>query len=75
MRIFLCAECGAEYAVIELAAPLRLRQNFCLHCEHSFPDSEGAAVLQYTLLKRPSQDTLEDSWAVRSYPRVHRRGA
>ena len=60
MRVFQCAECGAEYAVIELAAPAGLRQKFCLHCGNSFPDPEGAAVFQYTLLKRPSQDTLED---------------
>jgi len=60
MRVFQCADCGAEYAVIELAAPVGLRQKFCLHCGHSFPDPEGAAAFQYTLLKRPSEDTLED---------------
>ena len=60
MQVFQCAECGAEYAVIELAAPAGLRQKFCLHCGNSFPDPEGAAAFQYTLLKRPSQDTLED---------------
>jgi transcription elongation factor Elf1 len=60
MRVFQCAECGAENAVIELAAPAALRLKFCLHCGHSFADPEGAAVLQYTLLKHPSQDTLED---------------
>jgi hypothetical protein len=53
MQVFQCAECGAEYAVIELAAPAGLRQKFCLHCGNSFPDPEGAAVSQYTLLKRP----------------------
>ena len=51
---------GLSYAAIELAAPAGLRQKFCLHCGHSFPDPEGAAAFQYTLLKRPSQDTLED---------------
>jgi len=60
MQVFQCAECGAEYAVIELAAPAGLRQKFCLHCGRSFPDPEGAVAFQYTLLKRPSQDTLED---------------
>jgi hypothetical protein len=60
MRVFQCAECGADYAVIELAVSAGLREKFCLHCGHSFPDPEGAVVLQYTLLKRPSQNTLED---------------
>jgi len=39
---------GAEYAVIELAAPAGLRQKFSLHCGHSFPDPEDAAAFQYT---------------------------
>jgi DNA-directed RNA polymerase subunit RPC12/RpoP len=60
MRAFQCAQCGAEYAVIELAAPAGSRQKVCLHCGHPLPEPEGTVAFQYTLMKRPSQDTLED---------------
>ena len=60
MLSFLCEECASEYAIIELSARGGSRQKYCLHCGHPFPKLEGASVLQYTLLKRPNQDALED---------------
>jgi hypothetical protein len=57
---FRCEECSSEYAIIELSARGGSRQKLCLHCGHPFPTSEGTPVLQYTLLKRPNQDTLDD---------------
>jgi transposase-like protein len=60
MRAFECPECGAEYGVLELAGPTGARPKFhCLNCGSPFPDSNGPR-LQYTLLKRPSEETLED---------------
>ena len=57
---FRCEECASEYAIIELSARGGSRQKVCLHCGHPFPKPEGTPVLQYTLLKQPNQDTLED---------------
>ena len=60
MLSFRCEECASEYAIIEVSARGGSRQKLCLHCGHPFPKPEGTPVLQYTLLKRPNQDTLED---------------
>jgi DNA-directed RNA polymerase subunit RPC12/RpoP len=60
MRRYECLECGAEYGVIELRVPAGARPAaHCLHCGSAFPDTHGA-LLQYTLLKRPNQETLEE---------------
>ena len=61
MRRYDCSECGAEYAVIEIAvrvgpAPMLT----CLHCDHPLPGDDGPGLVQYTLLRRPSHDTLDD---------------
>jgi hypothetical protein len=60
MRRYDC-QCGAEYAVIEIAArvgdPPILK---CLHCGHPLPDDQGPSLVQYTMLRRPSPETLDD---------------
>ena len=60
MLRFRCEECSSECAIIELSARGGSCQKLCLHCGHLFPKPEGTPVLQYTLLKRLNQDTLED---------------
>jgi transposase-like protein len=61
MRRYDCPQCGAEYAVIEIAVRVgpspMLR---CLHCGRPLPDDEGPSLVQYTLLRRPNQDALDD---------------
>jgi DNA-directed RNA polymerase subunit RPC12/RpoP len=60
MRHYDCLECGADYGVIELKVPAGARLAVhCLHCGSAFPETHGA-LLQFTLLKRPNQETLEE---------------
>jgi transcription elongation factor Elf1 len=62
MKRYECPECGAEYAVIEIAARFGTQPTInCLHCGHSLPDDVGPTLVQYTLLKRPHPDALDDS--------------
>jgi DNA-directed RNA polymerase subunit RPC12/RpoP len=61
MTRYECPECGAEYAVIEIAVRVDTSPIInCLHCGHALPDDEGPKLVQYTLLKRPNPDTLDD---------------
>ena len=63
MRRYECSECGADYAVIEIAARFGTPPIInCLHCGHPLPDDEGPLLVQYTLLKRPNPDILDDLW-------------
>ena len=59
MRTFYCDHCGAEYAVIELTAPAKAGQQLCLHCRHPLSVNEDA-TLQFTLLKRPSEEAADE---------------